>query len=162
MKFNNFCFFLSCIWIMPIFAMDEYSADEVEQDQRKHMIQRLGHKFCEKILAQWSPYEKRLLVTMFQQVEEWPTVRVAQSKQKETVVFFAHGKELYKDHFKITIDKKQVTVLMDDFKILAELHRVNGFESYDKEMSKFFKLRAHFATEDETWEQMNRQIMRAP
>ena len=48
-----------------------------------------------------------------------------------------------------------------DFKVLAELNRVPLFTSYHDEMRNFAKMREHFATEDETLEQLNRQLTRA-
>lgn len=153
MKFTKLTIFLF-FYAISLIAMDEYIADELAQERAQRIIARLGGKdICDKILAQWSSYEKRFLVTMLNE-SKWPAHRIG------APVFFAKNKEIYKDRLVVLVNKKQVTVPMDDFKVLAELHHVPVFESYIAETLKFDDLQKHFETEDEIWEQLDRQLNR--
>lgn len=147
--------FLSIFFLVTnfsIIAMGEYIANEFDQEQSEAIIQRLGgKKRCEKILAQWNEYEKRLLVTVLKE-SKWPSHRVGGP------LYFAKQKEIYPKHFLAYIDNQQVKVLLDDFKVVAELHNVPLLDTYEDEMRKFNYFREHFDTEDETWLQMDRQL----
>ena len=155
MKLVKFGYILGlCFWATPLACMDDQIKDELAQEQSAQIIKRLGGKTtCDKILAQWSEYEKRLLVTMLNE-PKWPTYRIG------APMYFAKGKEVYKDRFTLSIDHQKLTVTLPDFKILAALFCVPVFASYQNEMRKFAHIREHFETEDEAWEQMDRQLNR--
>lgn len=139
---------------VPLISMDEFMGQELDLEHNTQIIKKLGGKdLCDKILAQWSSYEKRFLVTMLSE-PKWPAHRIG------APVSFAKSKEIYKDRLVVLVNKKQIIVTMDDFKILAELHRVPVFESYNAETIKFDDLRNHFETEDEIWDQLDRQLNR--
>lgn len=155
MKFIRFGNFLMlCFWTMPLISMYEQIADQLEQEQSEQIIKKLGGKrVCDKILAQWSHYEKQLLVTILNE-PQWPSHRIG------APVFFAKGKEVYKDRFTVSLENQLHIVALADFKILAELPQIPVFASYHAEMLKFAQFREHFETEDETWEQLDRQLNR--
>lgn len=148
------CLLLLLCWIIPVASMDEFIGQELDFERDTQIIKKLGGKdICDKILAQWSSYEKRFLVTMLNE-PKWPAHRIGAS------VSFAKCKEIYRDRFLVLVNNKQITVTMDDFKVLAELHHVPVFASYNAETLKFDDLRKHFDTEDEIWEQLDRQLNR--
>lgn len=144
-----------CIWILPLVSMDGHITYEFNQEHLERIIRKVGGKeVCDSILANWSLYEKRLLVTMFQ-LDKWPT------HCKDEPIPFAKGKEVHNDHFEVMVHGKKIAVSMNDFRVLAQLHRVPVFANYNEEISKFDDLHQHFATEDEVWEQLDRQLTRA-
>lgn len=153
MKFITLTLFVF-IWTASLFSMDEHIANELAQEGQEEIVKKLGGKeACNLILAQWSHYERRLLVTILNE-SQWPSHRKGES------IPFARGKEVYQDRFLAMINKKEVKVHMQDFKILAELHRVPVFASYSEQMLKFAQFKEHFETEDEVWDQLDRQLTR--
>lgn len=147
-------FLILGLWISPLISMDEQISDEFNQEHIERIIRKVGGKeVCDSILASWSLYEKRLLVTMFQ-LDKWPT------HCKGEPIPFAKGKEVHNDRFEVVIQGKKITISMNDFRVLAQLHRVPIFANYNEEISKFDDLHQHFATEDEIWEQLDRQLTR--
>lgn len=123
--------------------------DESGVKNSKH-IQEIGPTLCQEIVNQWSSYEKRLLVTLFQQ-EKWPAHR------KGAPIYFVGDKEVYPDRLTVVIQEKPITISMDDFKVLAGLDQIPGFKNYGAEIMRIDNLREQCATEKEVWEQLDLQ-----
>lgn len=146
MKFLYVMFAFNCaLWAM---------VPSSDWEHKELAIERLGgEKRCEKIVEQWSTYEKRLLATVLAE-PKWPSHRVGGP------LYFAKQKEIYPDRFLAFIGNEQITVLLNDFKVLVQLHHVPKFDSYEKQMCIFAHMREHFDTEDQTWDHMERQLSR--
>lgn len=144
-----------CFWAMPLVCMLEQMIDDLDLGDAEQIIKKMGGQtFCDKLLAQWSEYEKRLLVTVLNE-PKWPSHRFGGP------LYFSRSKEVYKDRIISSIESQKVIISIADFKILAELKHVPLLDSYHDQMVQFTNLREHFETEDETWEQLNRQLTRA-
>lgn len=113
--------------------------------------EELGDDFCNKLLQAWTPYERKVLATILTQ-KPWPSAR------KGGPIYFAHDKEARPESVSQVLDNKKVSITMEDFVALTELHEVPKFENYSKEILKFDDLRHTFASDDEIWEKLNWQL----
>lgn len=133
-------------------AMNPGTDDITHQTELTHSIQKLGGtELCNQIVAQWSSYEKRILATVLAE-PKWPSHRVGGP------LYFAKKKEVYPDHFLAVVRNKQIRIPLADFNLLVGLHLIPKFESYELQMRLFAHVREHFDTEDEAWDQMDRQL----
>lgn len=140
MKYTNLVVFVGVV----------FSLSAMEEQVRK----KLGSEVCQHVLAAWNLYEKRLLVTMLA-LKTWPAL------PKGEPIRFAQDKQVFKDRFYFKCGNKLQEISMADFKMVAQLDQVPVFTNYNAEVVKFDDFRQHFETEDEVWQQLDRQLTRS-